>query len=145
MTKTIQWIISIVCGAVATFFNAYGAMLGFMATAIILDLITGLIKAGKAGTISSKVSKQGIRGKALYFVTFFFCVLLDVFIPYMLQYISVTLPFNLPFTLIITIYIVLNECISIAENINEVNPNLLPSWVIPLLKVGKKKIDNTEK
>lgn len=144
MQKSVQWIISIICGGVATFIDAYGALLGFMIGAIVFDVLTGVLKSAKAGTLSSKRGTQGFCKKCIYFVTFFFGIFLDSFIPFMLSYISITLPFKLPFALIITFYIVLNECISICENIYDINPQALPHWVVNLLKIGKQKIENID-
>ena len=46
-----------------------------------------------------------------------------------------------PFGLIIGSYIVLNECISICENLYECNPDIIPKWIANLLKNAKGKIN----
>lgn len=142
MNKTVQMIISAIGGLVASFFNVYGYLLGIMIGAIVFDLVTGVIKAAKNGNLSSEKGTQGFFKKVIYLVSFFFGIFLDTFITYMLYLLNVKLPFELPFALIITFYIVLNECISICENIYEIDSRAIPAWVVKILKIGKNKIED---
>ena len=48
----------------------------------------------------------------------------------------------MPFGLIFGCYIVFNEGISICENLDKINPHMLPTWVKKLLKGGAEKIDS---
>jgi phage-related holin len=75
----------------------------------------------------------------------FFGVFLDVFIPIALNFMSIVLPFNMPFGLIFGCYIIFNEGISICENIDKINPEILPHWVKTLLQGGADKIDTAVK
>ena len=72
----------------------------------------------------------------------FFGVFIDVFIPHALSFISITIPFNMPFGLIFGCYIIFNEGISICENLDKIDPNLLPKWVKKMLEGGSEKIDS---
>ncbi len=136
-------IVSAVAGAIATFFNQYGIIIAVVLIAIIIDCVTGLVKA--------KVSEDGWDGKKAHkgfwkkvalLVALAFGMFLDFFIPTALTQIGVTIPFKLPFALIVGCYIALNECISICENLYIINPTIIPKWIVSLLKVAKKDIDN---
>ena len=72
----------------------------------------------------------------------FFGFFLDWFIPYALQYVNVVLPFAMPFSMIISFYIVLNESISICENLYAANPEIMPRWIVGLLSTVKDKLDS---
>ena len=138
MSRLLKTGISVVGGVIATAAEQYGILLLFMVSAIVIDVITGLAKAKKTGIgWSSKKGTEGFYKKLSYLIAFAFGILLDCFIPYLLKYISIVLPFNMPFTLIIVCYIVLNECISIAENLYAINPNTLPGWIVNVLTASK--------
>ena len=71
-----------------------------------------------------------------------FGIFLDAFIPIMLGAVSVTLPFSLPIGTVVGCYIVLNESISIFENINKTAPQALPKWIKKLLDGAKKTVND---
>ena len=145
MTK-IKWILSIIFGAITTFFEQYGILLVLVSVAIVFDLVTGLIKA-KASTKdvwSSSKCREGLFKKVALLATMAFGFFLDYFIPFALTYVNVTLPFAMPFSMIICFYIVLNESISVCENLYAVNPDIMPKWIVNLLSNVKDKISNDE-
>jgi toxin secretion/phage lysis holin len=137
-----KWLISLILGAWATFTQQYAIILGFIITVIILDFITGLIKAYTTG-VGWKSSKgfKGFWKKVSLLVAFNFGIFLDFFIPYALKIISIELPFNSPFALIVGCYIIINESISICENLYRINPHSLPRWIVALLKGANDKIN----
>ena len=90
-----KWLLSIIGGAIGVFSKQYATILIFVAVVIILDVITGLIKAKTTGeAISSKKGTKGFWKKLALFVGLFFGFFLDYFIPYMLGMINVTLPID---------------------------------------------------
>lgn len=137
-----KWLISLILGAWATFTQQYAIILSFIITVIILDFITGLIKAYTTG-VGWKSSKgfKGFWKKVSLLVAFSFGIFLDFFIPYALKIISIDLPFNSPFALIVGCYIIINESISICENLYRINPHSLPKWIVALLKGANDKIN----
>lgn len=138
-------ILSAVAGAAATFFHQYGLIISIVVISIVIDCITGLVKA-KISTEgwNSKKATKGFWKKFALLVALSFGMLLDFFIPTALTQIGITIPFHLPFTLIIGCYIALNECISICENLYIINPEIMPNWIINLLKIAKEDIDKKE-
>lgn len=144
--EKIKWLVSVICGAAATFFQHYGILILLVAVAIMFDLVTGLLKA-KASTNnawSSEKCRQGLFKKLALLVGMCFGFFLDWFIPYMLLYVNVELPFAMPFSMIISFYIVLNESISICENLYATNPEIMPRWIVGLLTNVKDKIGGEE-
>lgn len=114
-----KWLISIGLGAWATFKEQYAIILIFVIGAIVFDVITGFLKCKSANIkINSTKGTQGFFKKIGLLVSFGFGIFLDLFIPYALEVgVSIDLPFNSPFALIIAVYIILNESISICENL----------------------------
>ena len=143
MTELKKRVFSFLAGVVTTFFQMYGAILGLVCAAIIFDVITGVSAAKATGKkITSKKANQGFWKKMGLLMALFFGVFIDVFIPHALSFISITIPFNMPFGLIFGCYIIFNEGISICENLDKIDPNLLPKWVKKMLEGGSEKIDS---
>ena len=143
MTELKKRVFSFLAGVVTTFFQMYGAILGLVCAAIIFDVITGVSAAKATGKkITSKKANQGFWKKVGLLMALFFGVFIDVFIPHALSFISITIPFNMPFGLIFGCYIIFNEGISICENLDKLNPNILPKWVKTMLEGGSEKIDS---
>lgn len=142
--EKIKWITSIIMGLLATFFEQYGILILLVAVAIVFDLITGLIKVkvSDADAWSSEKCRKGMWKKLALLFAMFFGFFLDWFIPYALIYVNVSLPFSMPFSMVICFYIVLNESISICENLYAANPEVLPKWIVNLLTNVKDKIAN---
>lgn len=137
-----KWFLSLILGLWTTFTRQYAIILSFIIIVIILDFVTGLIKAYISG-VGWKSSKgfKGFWKKVSLLVAFSFGIFLDSFIPYALKVISIELPFNSPFALIVGCYIIVNECISICENLYKINPHTLPKWIVALLKGANDKIN----
>ena len=142
--KKMKWVISIIGGFLAAFFKQYGILILLVSVAIVLDLITGLIKtkASDSEVWSSAKCQKGLYKKCALLVCMFFGFFLDWFIPYTLLYLNVELPFTTPFSMIICFYIVLNESISICENLYAANPEIMPKWIVNLLSNVREKIGN---
>ena len=143
MTELKKRVFSFLAGVVTTFFQMYGAILGLVCAAIIFDTITGVSAAKATGKkITSKKANQGFWKKIGLLMALFFGVFIDMFIHHALSFINITIPFNMPFGLIFGCYIIFNEGISICENLDKINPNILPKWVKKMLEGGSEKIDS---
>ena len=142
--EKIKWILSIAFGSVATFFQQYGVLIMLVAVAIVFDLVTALIKvkASENEVWCSEKCRKGLFKKLALLVGMSFGFFMDWFIPYVLLNMHITLPFSLPFSMIISFYIVLNEAISVCENLYAANPEIMPKWIVKLLTNIKEKIEN---
>lgn len=145
MEKT-KWLLSVIVGAITAFAHQYSTILIFVWAVVVLDFITGLIKAKAIGEpISSKKGTKGFYKKLTLFVALFFGFFLDYFIPFALGEINITLPIESSiFGMIIGCYIVINESISICENLYIANPGVLPKWVVKMLTNAHDQIDRLE-
>lgn len=142
--EKIKWITSALLGILTTFSKQYGVLIALVAVAIVFDLVTGLIKAkvDKNDVFSSSKCAEGLFKKLALLVGMFFGFFLDWFIPYVLLYVNVEIPFAMPFSMIICFYIVLNESISVCENLYATNPEIMPKWIVRFLTNAKDKLLN---
>lgn len=87
---------------------------------MLLDVVTGLVKAFKEKAYTSTVMREGLYHKCGYIL----CVMLASMVDYSQGYLD--LGVNVPLLEVICGYIVLNEIGSITENLALINPELLP-------------------
>ena len=135
-----------ITGLASSFWGIYGPVFICVLCAIIMDVITGLIKAKATGTpINSDTGTRGFWRKMALLCALAFGIFLDAFIPIMLGVIALELPFTLPIGTVVGCYIVVNEAISIFENINAAAPQALPAWIKRLLDGSKETINTGDK
>ncbi len=141
--EKMKWLSSIICGLLSAFTKQYGMIIAFVSMAVVFDWITGIIGEKAVGhPITSKKGTIGFWKKMALFAGLFFGFFLDYFIPYALTKININLPITgAVFGMIIGCYIVINECISICENIYKANPTILPQWVVKFLENTRDQID----
>ena len=134
---------SLISGLVASFWGIYGPVILCVLIAICMDVISGLVASMAAGEkISSQVGWIGFWKKMALLLALAFGIFMDSFIPILLGTISLELPFTMPIGTIVGCYIVINEAISIIENINKAAPTALPKWIKKMLEGAGKTIDN---
>ena len=97
---------------------------------IVLDFITGLVKAFSSGGFKSSVMRQGLFHK----VGELLCVALGILIQYAEGYLD--LGINLPVAAAICTYIVLMEIGSAIENIGAINPDIVPTKLRKIIGIG---------
>ena len=140
-----KWLLSIVGGVLVTMAKQYYMIVLFVMLVVVFDWITGLIKARVTGErLNSKKATIGFWKKIAVFGALFFGFFLDYFIPYMINNVGIDMPVTALFGMIFGCYIVINECISIAENLFLINPAILPRWVVKLLSAAKGQIDKKD-
>lgn len=130
-------------GLAASFWGIYGPVIVCVLVAICMDVISGLVASMASGEkISSEVGWKGFWKKMALILALAFGIFMDSFIPILLGTISLELPFTMPIGTIVGCYIVINEAISIIENINKAAPTALPKWIKKLLEGAGKTIDD---
>ena len=134
---------SLISGLAASFWGIYGPVILCVLIAICMDVISGLVASMAAGEkISSQVGWTGFWKKMALILALAFGIFMDSFIPILLGTISLELPFTMPIGTIVGCYIVINEAISIIENINKAAPTALPKWIKKMLEGAGKTIDD---
>lgn len=90
---------------------------------MLMDIITGLIKAFKEKQYTSSIMREGLYHKCCYIL----CIMLAFLVDYAQTFID--LGVDIPMTIPICTYIILNEIGSIIENLASINPELLPEKI----------------
>jgi toxin secretion/phage lysis holin len=85
---------------------------------IILDIITGLVKAFYNNSYSSSEMRKGGLRKIGIFLAVVLCYIVEVCLPYL----NITI--NIPITIIAAAYLAFMEITSIIENLSALNPNI---------------------
>ena len=136
---------SALLGAAATISEQYVILIILVAVAIVFDVISGLIRAAVTGEpITSEKGTRGFWKKIALLFSMFFAFFLDLAVPYVLEVVSINIPKMLLFGSIVGVYIILNESISITENILKANRHSVPKWLKKLLSGAKDKIDDMD-
>lgn len=141
-SKIVKIWTSLFAGLVASFWGIYGPVIICVLVAICMDVVSGLVASMASGEkLSSKVGWIGFWKKMALILALAFGIFMDSFIPILLNTISLELPFTMPIGTIVGCYIVINEAISIIENINQAAPTALPKWIKKLLEGAGQTID----
>lgn len=102
---------------------------------IVLDFVTGLIKAVSSGKFKSSMMREGLFHK----IGEILCIALGILIQYAEGYLD--LGINLPVAGAICTYIVPMEIGSALENICAINPDLAASKLLKIIGIGREESD----
>ena len=102
---------------------------------IILDILFGLAKAAKGGTLSSKVMREGLWHKSAFVGVVALACLLQV------GSVHLDMGFDAPLVIPACTYIVVNEVMSMVESLAELNPEIKGSKLLQLFESGKSSED----
>lgn len=106
---------------------------------MLIDVLTGVLKAVKNKELNSTKAREGIYKKASFILFIAFGYLAD----YAMQYVN--MGFNFPAAVTICTLIIVTEAISILENLGKINPELV-KLVAPFLSAlnNKEGVKNEE-
>lgn len=136
---------SALLGTIATIAEQYVVLIILVAIVIVMDVVSGLIRAAATGeAITSEKGTRGFWKKIALLFSMIFAFFLDMAVPYILDVVNISIPKMLLFGSIVGVYIILNESISITENILKANRHSVPKWMKKLLTGAKNKIDDME-
>lgn len=145
MEKTDIVFLSVILGFLSSLFQEYGILTILVSSAIVFDIITGILKAKVRHIINSNAGYKGFWKKLSLLAGLAFGFFLDFLEYYLItkgeEGLHINIPFAIPIGMIIGIYIVLNESISICENLHECGVRL-PAFLLKALQIAKKSIDN---
>ena len=138
--KGLQAVLSAAVAALTVYLNALIVPVLVLLVFMILDYATGMVKAWQARELSSKVGVDGIVKKVGYMVLVVVAMGVDYLVYNGLVAVNITVPYNLWFGLIVTIWLIINEMISILENLSDIGVPI-PSFFKKIVKRLKKTVD----
>ena len=101
---------------------------------ILLDLVTGLIKAFKEKSYTSTIMREGLFHKCGSVL----CIVFGILVDYAQTFIDIGV--SIPVAITVCSYIILMEIGSIIENVCKINPQIMPEK----LKVYFSKLSESE-
>lgn len=134
--------------AIAAFFTALGAFLGWQGVmifiwlgAMLLDYLSGTLAAWLSGEWSSAVARDGIKHKAGMVIVVIVAGIADLTLTLVCEQLPVDLTWPVLVLPLVLAWYILTELGSILENAVKMGAPI-PSWLTKALKVGLKAINS---
>lgn len=103
-------------------------LLAVTAASVVVDVLSGLVKSAKQGTLSSSKGREGLYHKSTYAFVLAMAWLLEW------GQMHADLGFVMPLVAPACAYIILTEAMSVVENVGEINPELKGSRLLGLFR-----------
>ena len=116
--KTWQAVIAVTLGGLSAYMRVMFVPLVVLIGVMIVDYMSGMLKAWGNDELSSRVGLRGIVKKLCYLMLVCVAGVVDWLIYSGLRQVGITLNFGFCFGLIVTIWLIINELISILENLD---------------------------
>ena len=142
--KTIQGAFSVLGSLALSYMGMITVPIVMLCFVMIMDYITGMAAAWRDGNLSSKKGAFGIAKKLLYLVAVCAGIVADWVIYSGLQAVNVSLGVSTFFGLLVTIWLIVNELISILENLKKIGVPL-PKFLLSIVKKLKITTENVGK
>lgn len=141
----IQATVSLALGALAAYFNVLLIPVLILIIVMVIDYATGMTSAWKSGELESKTGLIGILKKVSYLVLVAVGGVVDYLISAGLAAANVEISVTYCCGLIVTVWLIINELISILENLAELGtpiPKFLVNVVHRLKNTVESKTDS---
>lgn len=132
MANTIKGFFAAAAAFVLSLLGALAPWVAVILVAMVLDYITGMSAAWVAGELSSRIGIRGIVKKLGYLVIIAVGMIADWAIQTGGQYIGFQVKMQGFFALLIIIWLLVNELLSILENLGKLGVPY-PEWFVKLL------------
>ena len=133
--------------AIAAFFTALGAFLGWQGVMILvwigamaLDYLSGSLAAWLSGEWSSAVARNGLKHKGGMILVVLVAALADITLTIVCNHLPVNMTWPVLVLPLVLAWYILTELGSILENAVKMGAPI-PNWLMKLLTVGLKAID----
>lgn len=128
-------------GAVTAYFNILMVPLVVLVIVMAIDYLTGMISAKRGGELNSRVGVLGIIKKVGYLALVGVGIVVDYLITSALAQVGVQTSLPNFFGLMVIIWLIINELISILENLGEIGVPM-PPFLVRTVKNLKGKVDD---
>ena len=119
-------------GVITAYFNALMIPIVVLVFVMVTDYISGMASAKKSGELSSSIGIMGIAKKVGYLALVAVGMVVDYLISSALVHVGIEIQINYCFAMIIVIWLIVNELISILENLGELGvpiPSFLGKYI----------------
>lgn len=137
---SLKALIAIVCGGLSAYFGVIGVPLVVLFAAMCIDYLTGMTKAWVTGELSSRVGVMGIIKKVGYLTAICVAGIIDWLLISGLKQVGISISLSYFMGLMVTIWFIVNECISILENLSTLGVPL-PAFLTSIIHRLKVVVD----
>jgi toxin secretion/phage lysis holin len=144
----LQILFATVAGAIVAYLNVLLVPLVVLVIVMLIDYVTGMAQAYLSHTLNSRIGVVGIIKKISYITAVVVGIVADYLISSALTQVGIDIKINYCIGMIVTIWFIINELISVLENLAEIGiplPNFLVSIVKRLKVVVENKTDEDKK
>lgn len=144
----LQILFAMVTGAIVAYLNVLLVPFLVLIIVMIIDYVTGMAQAYVSHTLNSRIGVVGIIKKISYITAVAVGIVADYLISSALTEVGIDIKINYCIGMIVTIWLIINELISVLENLAEIGiplPNFLVSIVKRLKIVVENKTDEDKK
>lgn len=143
---TLQAVITAALGALCYYFNIMAVPILILVAVMAVDYTTGMIKAWHGAELSSRKGLWGIVKKLCYMCAVGVGMVLDWLVVSGLAQVNISVPYQMIFGMLVTIWLIINELISILENLAKIGvplPKFL-AYILHKLKVSTEEVIPTK-
>lgn len=115
--KQIKALTAVIIGGLSAYLQIVFVPLVVLIAVMIVDYMSGMLKAWGRDELSSKVGLRGIAKKISYLLLVCVAGVVDWLVWSGLRQVGITLDFGFCFGLIVIVWLIINELISILENL----------------------------
>lgn len=119
--------VAAVGASIASYFGALAAPLLVLLCVMLIDYVTGLVKAYMASQLSSRIGLRGILKKLCYMAMVAVGAALDYLLTGALAQAGIDLHIEMFCGMLVAIWLIVNELISILENLAEIGVPGMPA------------------
>ncbi len=138
--NVLKGMIALSAAAVGAYFRELAGPVAVLAAVMVLDYITGLVRAWIERKISSRVGIIGVIKKVGYLCVVAVAIVVDWTIQTAAATVGHELNGFFMFGLLVTFWLVLNECISILENTSAIGVPM-PAFLVKICEKLKQTAD----
>ena len=139
----IQAIIAAALAAFASYLGALAVPIIVLMVMMIIDYLSGMLAAWSEGTLSSKAGAKGIVKKVGYMALIVVAMGVDYLICSGVSAASLDLPYTMWFGLLVAVWLIINEMISILENLGRLGVPI-PGFLRAIVKKLKISADGKD-
>lgn len=139
--RSLQAVIAMSIAALTSYLNAVIVPITVLMIAMIIDYITGMVSAWHKSELSSQKGVFGIVKKVSYLALVCVGMGVDWLIYSGLSQVGVTTPYTVFFGVLVTIWLIINELISILENLKNIGVPL-PKFLVTVVNRLKVSTEN---
>ena len=140
----IQAVISAALAAFAAYLGALAVPIVVLLVMMVIDYLSGMAAAWAQGVLSSKVGAKGIIKKVGYMALIVVAMGVDYLICSGISAASLDIGYNMWFGLLVAVWLIINEMISILENLDRLDVPI-PGFLRAIVKKLKISVDDEKK